>query len=577
VPHARFAWRFTAVLAVVSFLITLWDLTFGGFRVSLFGIRISSWELYRPVLAGAMFTALALYIHDRFDVRCASWNAPARTWRSIAGAVAIGFFTLAVSLGTFVTGGADGYGYVSQSQLWLTGRIIETYPIAHLAPQLGDAVAPIGYRLAQRGGRIVPTYAPGLPLTMAVGAIVGGANGTYLVVPLLGGLAVFLTYALGARVADPRTGCVAAVLLAISPLFLFHAMVPMSDVPATAWWLLAWLFALRGTSASAIAAGLAASAALLTRPNLLPVALDLAVIISIQSGWRRSAIFAASVVPSCLGIGTLNQLLYGSPFESGYGTVERLFRTAYLVPNLTNYARSLLQLHTPLIILAIVAPVWGTLSRSWSMLAFCGVVLGCYVFYTPFEHWTFLRFLLPAIPVLLILCSSVLMRSIAALPLPCRGAAVAIVCILAPYWALLKAGELGIFNVQRNEQRYALVGSQVERFLPPDAVVLSLNHSGSLRLYGHRQTLRWDLIEPDRLGTTIDVLREHGYTPFVALDEFEEGTFRDRFSRASAVGRLDWPPALEYPGPIRVRVYALSDRDQHLVGARIVPRMIPPS
>src|SRR5439155_15652061 len=108
---------------------------------------------------------------------------------------------------------------------------------------------------------------------------VGGANAVYYVVPVLGALSVWLTYILGRRIAGPQAGVAAAILVAFSPIFVFHTIEPMSDVPATAWWLLAWACAtaptLGGPVWSAFFAGLAVSLAIATRPNLAPLALIL--------------------------------------------------------------------------------------------------------------------------------------------------------------------------------------------------------------------------------------------------------------------------------------------------------------
>src|SRR5205823_4851466 len=73
------------------------------------------------------------------------------------------------------------------------------------------------------------------------------------------------------RSAAARVG--GALLLACSATFVFHLIQPMSDVPVTAWWMLAAVLLFRGTDRSAFLAGLACSAAILTRPNLVPLVL----------------------------------------------------------------------------------------------------------------------------------------------------------------------------------------------------------------------------------------------------------------------------------------------------------------
>jgi asparagine N-glycosylation enzyme membrane subunit Stt3 len=83
-----------------------------------------------------------------------------------------------------------------------------------VASIVGPAAAPLGYEMGTVAGSMVPVYPPGLPLLMAIAIRVGGPSSAYLVVPLCGGLAVWLTYLLGARIADARAGVVAAVLVA---------------------------------------------------------------------------------------------------------------------------------------------------------------------------------------------------------------------------------------------------------------------------------------------------------------------------------------------------------------------------
>src|SRR5262249_41437935 len=155
----------------------------------------------------------------------------------------------------------------SQAYLWASGRLAAREPLASLVPVIGPVVAPLGYHLGSRPGELVPTYPAGLPLMMALAMKLAGPSGAYLVVPLLSGLSVWLTYVLGGRVADPRSGLIAAILVAFNPIFLFQSLLPMSDVPVTACWLAAWVLATFQGPWWSAGAGLAASMAILTRPN----------------------------------------------------------------------------------------------------------------------------------------------------------------------------------------------------------------------------------------------------------------------------------------------------------------------
>ena len=57
-------------------------------------------------------------------------------------------------------------------------------------------------------------------------------------------------------------------------------------------------------------------------------------------------------------------------------------------------------------------------------------------------------------------------------------------------------------------------------------------HSGSLRYYANRPTLRWDVLGPGHLDEAIAELRGAGYEPFAVLDADEDAEFRSRFSGA---------------------------------------------
>ena len=66
---------------------------------------------------------------------------------------------------------------------------------------------------------------------------------------------------------------VAAALLASSPPLLNQVRhAPMSDIVASTWWTLALLLVPRASRMSALLTGLAAGLAILTRPNLVPLA-----------------------------------------------------------------------------------------------------------------------------------------------------------------------------------------------------------------------------------------------------------------------------------------------------------------
>ena len=232
--------------------------------------------------------------------------------------IALAGVTLALGLrfGTFTASGADSYGYVSQADLWLNGTLIIEQPLHDQVTWrwANWTLSPLGYRPGQTGGTMVPSYAPGLPLLMAAFKFIGGDVALYSVVPLLGALAVWLTSRLGLTLAGPPAAALAAFALMVSPIFLFQLVYPMSDVPATAWWLAAIVTALGGSTLFAVLSGLAAAVAILTRPNLFPLAglvlgLTLAHHGLNRVGVRRAAAFTVAALPGPIAVAIINNHL----------------------------------------------------------------------------------------------------------------------------------------------------------------------------------------------------------------------------------------------------------------------------
>ena len=222
-------------VAVANLAVAAWDIATGGIYVTVFGVVISSWEISKPVKYSAACAAMSLWLRDRRDLMV-SWNRiPAWAPRA-AAAVAIASTVITALLGVRAAGSADGCGYVSQAALWVDRTLVAPNPLTALTPGLGLAAAPVGYTLGPHGSGLAPGRPPGLLLMMAAAQRVAGPQGVYAVVPLLAGLTVWMTFLLGARAANTTVGALAALALASNPVFLFQALQPMSDVPATAWW-----------------------------------------------------------------------------------------------------------------------------------------------------------------------------------------------------------------------------------------------------------------------------------------------------------------------------------------------------
>jgi Dolichyl-phosphate-mannose-protein mannosyltransferase len=562
--------RALVIVAAANLAVVAWDLAQGGIYFRIFGFVFSSWEVGKPLRYAGVCVAVAIWLRDR-GAATTSWDQIQRFSARTACALAVASIVTASVFGVRAAGGADAFGYVSEAQLWAERRLVAPDPLAPLANEIGGAVAPLGYAIAATRDALVPIYPPGLPLFMAGAQRLAGREAVYLVVPLLGGLTIWMTYLIGLRVADARTGLIAALLVAFSPLFVFHTLEPMSDIPAAAWWTTAWAMALVPGPWSAFGAGACVAAAVLTRPNLAPLAVVLLpVIASSAPRGTRVLLFVAALTAGCMTMSAVNASLYGSPFASGYGPLEQFFGRDHWRPNLNRYTRWMLDLHSPVLLLAAFAPLAKPVRVVVLMSIFCVAVVLSYAFYLVFDGWPFARFLLPALPLLFILVSIVLLRAIATMPTAWRGVSLLAVCTVLVAWDVNVGARLDILGIQRAEQRYRTIGVRLGTALPPRAVVLSMIQSGSLRWHGNVLTARWDLIADDHLDATVALLESKGYLPYILLEEWEAPLFRQHFAQANGLGRVDWPPAFEYHGAERVRIYCVRDRGRFLSGETVV-------
>jgi hypothetical protein len=482
---------------------------------------------------------------------------------SVAAAtlLAITVLWLGIQYGSTTAGGADSLGYVMQAGLWQTGSLRIQQDVVSESPWPFAAATwtPLGFVASSAmPDAIVPSYAPGYPLLIAMAQIAGGYCAGFVVVPVCGALAILAIYALGRRVFEGHTRALGgAALLAASPVFLYQLMNPMSDVPVTAAWTMALASAVWNLP---LCAGLAAGAAVAIRPNLVAVVVVLFAWLALTD--RRAVLRAGlGVAPAIVGIAWLNARLYGSPFTSGYGALADLYAVTNLPSNVRLFTIWTLDAQTPLVSLAalyFIVPRWfaGRQAPSPGILlgGTIAVVVASYLFYQPFDAWWYLRFLLPAWPVLLLTAAAgidaLARRCGGSVHLPLTVVVLALWCSYGVYFASARdALDLG-----RGERVYADVGRYIAEHTEPAAVMLSFQHSGSLRLYADRLTLRYERLEPSWLDRAIAHLQGSGRHPYIVVTEQEEAEFRRRFAPVSSIGALDWKPIAVYATP-RVAVY----------------------
>jgi len=540
--------RTLLILAAVCAVFAGFVAATGGIdtRIGSIPVRSRSWE--RP----ATF-AVVLALAGLFQLRHALRGWLFAAVRLVPAALVAWALFASLSFGTYAAGGADSYGYVSQAQLLVHGRLTDTMP-EHSRfdwPEVPFTLTPLGYTRTGESDVLLPVYPPGLPMMMAPLALVH-RDAVYLLVPMCAALMVWLCVVLGRELADPLAGVLGALLLAASPTFLLQAVQPMSDVPVSALWLAALLLARRPGLAGPLLAGLAASLAILVRPNLAPLALFVAA--ASAAPWRLPAAAAApdlawpprlmraawcvlAMIPGLVTLGVIQAVRYGSPLASGYGSFDELFGLSNIGPNLARYPRWLTEAHTPLVWLWVLAPFAfrdgerGVRPFGWIVYGFIAAVLLAYLPYVYFQphEWSYTRFLLPALPLMTVLGALALLALLRR-AVPRRAAAAAVViCLAVAALSMRNAVEFGVFRMRDGEEKYPRVGRFVRERLPPTAFVLAAQHSGSVRYYSTRPTLRWDLLDAAALDRAIVSLRRAGYEPFAVLDAGEDEAFRARF------------------------------------------------
>ncbi|HLG54651.1 MAG TPA: hypothetical protein VI485_04935 [Vicinamibacterales bacterium] len=582
-----------ACLVIAAFA-SLWAFAVaitGGFVIDAGPVRFSSRSPRRALLLMILASVAVWALYRKGDWR-ERWTADVKwlsalavraipgvirghaTPRVLAGVVAAMTVLVGIVSGAHVVGGSDSYGYVSQAHLFATGLLKVPQPLLDDLPAdvPQEALVPLGYRLSPDRSGLVPTYASGLPMVMAVFERVGGRNAVFLVMPILAGLAVWATYAIGRLLVGELGGSLAAIFLATSPAFVLQLMyAPMSDIAAAAWWTTALSLVWQPGRLAAFAAGLATAAAILTRPNLVPLATVPGGIflIGLWSRNERSLAaqrllwFAAPPVVACSVVAYLNAYWYGSPFASGYGPLAgELFRWEYFWPNLANYTRWTLDSQGPLSLLSLVGllALWRVArfrsERTILTVCICFAVglYVCYAFYLPLGDWWSLRLLLPAFPIFFILIVAGGLAVADRLPHGWRSVGVAVLVAAMTVHVTAFGRSRGVFNSE-GELRYEIVGRYINDHMPSRAVFFTMLHSGSVRHYSGRLTIRWDWIPAERFEATVTHLRQRGYVPFLLIDDAEEADFRHRFSAIPLV-KASGTPQARFPN---VSLYRLPD------------------
>ena len=579
--------RLRKLLLIAAGLLLSWAVVvalIGGLDTRIFGVPVRSRDPFRALAGGVILLAIdAVIFRGQLARDLGRLLTFARARPSVV-AVTIGLALCihGVAFGSFAAGPADQYGYVSQAYRWASGSLPRPIPLTIdlPLPSADWLQTPLGYTRGPQRHTMVPVYAPGLPLIMAAALMIAGPCGPFFVVPLCGILFIWSTHRLGERAGGLATGTVAALIAVTSPIVLFQTVVPMSDVPAGAFWTAALACAFGTRWRDTAAAGLFAAVGLLIRPNLLVLAaVPLLEVLLANRGrqwWRRGLVFGAPLIVVALGIAVLNTYWYGGPSKSGYGAASELYAWDNVWPNVKLYGGWLVESES-WGVLAVLIPLVGALAPGIDRAVVRGCLLmsiatfASYVSYFQWDVWWYLRFLLPAGGAFAVLVASGFTGIARAIPGPYGRAAAAAALGVFVWTRVSFAAEWGSFgDLKALERRYVHVGEYVDATLPENAAIFSMQHSGGIRFYSGRLTLRYDWVRKERAQDVPAVVERLGYHPFLIIDSWETPSVIEKWGLPPDRA-LPWPLIAEMTAHGGVAVYDLATSPDLVGPVRITP------
>lgn len=457
-------------------------------------------------------------------------------WFQWLGGIALAAYAVFIGLNaTVVAGGSDSSGYLHSARLFAEGRLATEVRVPkEFAP--GDVpfrphFQPLGFIATAESPRMVPSYPTGYPLHLVVASQLLGWTAGPLAVELFAAAgAVWLCYLLAREFGLTWTLAAAgAVVLGACPVFLYISIQPLSDTLATTWALATILAALRARRHTgwAAACGGAFAIAVLVRPTnlvLLP-----AVAIALGLNWRRLALFVVAGIPAALWLAYYNNALYGGPLRSGYPALDDAFAAKYVLPTAWHFLRWL-AVFVPTVLLALpcVALFRRELrTRELALLAvWFGVINAVYLCYAiSHEAWLCLRFILPALPALIV--GGLLGVEALARFAPQRGAWIRHgAAIVLAVWAVAVARPWtqrnAVFYTKGYEQAYLDACNAAKAKFPPNAMVLGMQASGALHYYTPFPVLRWDFLSAADFAGYAETAKRTGVPICALLYAYEE-------------------------------------------------------
>lgn len=331
-------------------------------------------------------------------------------WRAVPWLALLGYALFFLPHIDHTAGPNDAGGYLNFAKTVSTGAIAHEIRVLDIDPPGAKNPAlyiPTTARVAPDGA-MAPEYPPGMGLMIgAVAWVLPLAQATVLVMGLhLLGAVVITWHAARVFGLPDAWAWLAAGILGLSSVFLFQTLQPQSDGASVLWVTAAVAFAWssRERAWHVFVAGAAMAMAVLVRPANALGALPVLACLWGRPKALRNLLLTG--LPAALWLLWFNFRHYGHPLHTGYGDVSDAWSASFIGPTLTSYAQWLPAMFTPVVVAALASPWLGSfLPRSRTVLG--GWAASYFVFYAlywcTYDNWYNMRFVLPAMPAVLVL------------------------------------------------------------------------------------------------------------------------------------------------------------------------------
>ncbi len=456
--------------------------------------------------------------HQYFRLRLI-WEVLRKNWFGILLiALVLLYGAFLINYTTFAVRGPDSTGYANLAYSLQHGPVAQPVPLLKefdLPPDYAPAFLLRTYLLLPDATKMVPFYPVGLPLHMMLFSLVfGWQSGLYLVSPVFAALSVFMFYLLGKEIGLTRKYASAAtIIFAFCPTLIYQGLQVASDVPATFWTLVTILAAFRSQKDErwSLLAGTAFGLAFLIRPT--SVLLLLPLVFCLRLSWRSLFFFGLGGSPWALVFFIYNYTVFEHPLQTGYSLLglEQELVVAGLQKRFEHYSYWLSRSMSPFLLLAWLAtPALRQLTwrKRFFILTWFGTFFVFYCGYSWYNAWWYTRFLLPAIPALILAltftCRSIIEGLTKKIEAPFLRSQLVFGSLIIMLGCVLGFEQLfmqrfKVFDIGRQDALDRAACRRARQLLPERALVFAMEMNGTWRFYTDRDTVRWDLAPTEKL------------------------------------------------------------------------------